>query len=248
MRIALIGYGNMGKEIAALAGEQGIEIAAIIDAEAAGATGREISKEALANADVCIEFSNPGSAVENIKGMAALHKNIVVGTTGWYSKLDEVKKAVEREGIGLVYASNFSLGVNAFFRIVERAAEVMDKLPEYDVSGLEIHHKGKKDSPSGTARAIEKILLERIARKKRAVEGKLDRKIEGDELHFASLRTGNVPGTHSVLFDSIADSIELTHTARNRQGFALGALQAAKWVKGKKGFYSIDDMMKELFE
>ena len=246
MRIALIGFGKMGKEIARLAKEQGIAVVAKIDPVAPEADFKEISKEAIAAADVCIDFSQPGAVVENVKKIASFGKNIVVGTTGWLEKEQEVKKAVEKNGIGLVYASNFSLGVNAFYRIVAQAAAVMNRLPEYDVSCLEMHHRNKADSPSGTAKSIEKILLEKIERKKKAVEEKLDRKIAADEMHVASLRGGSVPGTHAVYFDSSADTIELKHTARSREGFALGALQAAKWINGKKGFYSIEDMLGEM--
>jgi len=246
LRIALIGFGKMGKEIARLAKEQGIAVVAKIDPVAPEADFKEISKEAIAAADVCIDFSQPGAVVENVKKIASFGKNIVVGTTGWLEKEQEVKKAVEKNGIGLVYASNFSLGVNAFYRIVAQAAAVMNKFAEYDVSCLEMHHRNKQDSPSGTAKSIEKILLEKIERKKKAVEEKLDRKIAPDEMHVASLRGGSVPGTHAVFFDSSADTIELRHTARSREGFALGALQAAKWINGKKGFYSIEDMLGEM--
>ncbi len=246
MRIALIGFGKMGKEIARLAKEQGMAVAATIDPNEKEAGFKGISKEAIADADVCIDFSQPDAVVENVKKIASFGKNIVVGTTGWLEKEQEVKKAVEKNGTGLVYASNFSLGVNAFYRIVAQAAAVMNKFPAYDVFCLEMHHRNKADSPSGTAKSIEKILLEKIERKKKAIEEKLDRKIAADEMHVASLRGGSVPGTHAVFFDSSADTIELRHTARSREGFALGALQAAKWINGKKGFYSIEDMLGEM--
>jgi len=228
MKIALIGFGRMGKTIANLAREHGIEVVEAIDPSAEGATHKEINRESIGNAEVCIDFSQPETVVGNIEKIASLKKNLVVGTTGWYDKLDGAQKIVEKSGIGLIYASNFSIGVNVFFKIVENAASIMNNLTEYDVFCLEMHHKNKKDSPSGTAKSIESLLLEKIGRKKKAVEEKLNREIAGNEMHVASVRGGSVPGTHSVFFDSSADTIELKHTARNRNGFALGALQAAK--------------------
>ncbi len=246
MDIALVGYGRMGKVAERLAKDRGHNIAAIIDPIAEGATAKEISKGALGMADVCIDFTAPEAVIGNIKKYCPLGKNAVIATTGWRDKVGEVKRLVEKAGIGLIYASNFSLGVNAFYRVLEAAAKTMDSMPEYDVFCIEMHHKGKKDSPSGTAKGIEKILLENIRRKKKAVEERLGRKIEEDEMHFASVRGGSVPGTHAVFFDSSADTIELRHTARSREGFALGAVKAAEFVKGKKGFFSIDDLMEEV--
>ena len=246
MDIAIIGYGKMGQIVGRIAKDRGINVKAIIDPHSADADFSEINEESLEGVDVCIEFSLPEAALGNVKKIAALKKNLVLATTGWYDKLDEVKKIVKKSGIGFMYASNFSIGVNAFFRIVAEAAKVMNNLEEYDVMGYEMHHNRKKDSPSGTAKSISEILLENIKRKDKLVEDKLDRKIEDNELHFASVRGGDIPGTHSVVFDSSADTIELKHTARTRDGFALGSVMAAEWLKGKKGFFSIDDMMKEI--
>jgi len=158
MKIGLVGFGKMGRLLEELSGENGCQVVAIIDPVAKEATARQLSADSLKDVDVCIDFSTPEAAVENIKKYCSLKKNAVVATTGWYDKVEEVKKTVEDAGIGLIFASNFSIGVNALFRIIENAARIMDKLPEYDVSGLEMHHKGKKDSPSGTAKSIEKIL------------------------------------------------------------------------------------------
>ncbi|MCX6799130.1 MAG: 4-hydroxy-tetrahydrodipicolinate reductase [Candidatus Diapherotrites archaeon] len=246
MRIALVGFGKMGKITAEAAKAAGHEIVAAIDPLAPGATAKELNKQALHGADVCIDFTAPEAVLDNIKKYCALGVNAVIATTGWYDRIGEARQAAEKSGIGLVYAGNFSIGVNAFYRIVEKAAEIMDSLPEYDVFGVEFHHNAKKDSPSGTAKSIEKILLEKIRRKKSVVEQKLDRKIAPEELHFASVRGGSVPGTHAVYFDCSADTIELKHTARSREGFALGAVKAAEWINGKKGFYGIEDMMREL--
>ncbi len=246
MKVSLVGFGGMGHILLAVAKEQGIEVASIVDPDAEGATHKEINEESVGKVDVCIDFTTPEAALENIEKYCKLGKNAVVATTGWYDSLEKVKKMVEEAGIGLIYASNFSIGVNAFFRMVEKAAKIINKFPEYDVLALELHHNRKKDSPSGTAKSLEKILLENIERKSKVVEEKLGRKIEAGELHFASVRGGDIPGTHSILFDSNADTIELKHTARNRNGFALGALKAAEFINGKKGFFTIDDLMKEL--
>jgi 4-hydroxy-tetrahydrodipicolinate reductase len=248
MRVSIVGFGGMGKILLEAAKEQGIGVHSIIDPSAEGATHREISTESVANADVCIDFTTPEAVLENIEKYCELKKNAVIATTGWYDSVEKVKEMVDASGIGLVYASNFSVGVNAFFRVVEQAARIMNSLPEYDVLAFEMHHNRKKDSPSGTAKSLEKILLENIGRKSRAVEEKLDRKIEAGELHFASVRGGDIPGTHCILFDSSFDTIELKHTARNRKGFALGALKAAEFVNGKKGFFSIGDLMKEIIQ
>ena len=243
MRLGLIGFGAMGKEVARIAKERGHEIVAIVDPKAAEATAKVIDAKALEKAEACIDFSSLNGVMENIEKTAALKKNMVVGTTGWYEHVGEARKIVGKRGIGFVYASNFSVGVNAFYRIVAEAAKAMNGLKEYDVFGYELHHNRKQDSPSGTAKSLAKIIVNNFSRKK-----KLDRKIEADELHFASIRGGSVPGTHVIGFDSAADSIELKHEARSRAGFALGAVLAAEWIKGKKGFFEVNDFMNDLLE
>ncbi|MAG91652.1 4-hydroxy-tetrahydrodipicolinate reductase [Candidatus Woesearchaeota archaeon] len=242
MNIAIIGYGKMGHEIEKAAKAKGITVQSVININDKNAKYKEINEESLKDVDVCIDFTTPDSVVENIRKIASLKKNIVVGTTGWYDKLDEVKGIVNSNNVGFIYATNFSVGVNIFFKIVEAAAKLINKVDEYDVFGYEMHHKNKVDSPSGTAKSIGNILIKNIQRKNKLVFDKLDRKIEPNELHFASVRSGSIPGTHSVGFDSSADTIELKHTARNREGFALGALMAAQWINNKKGFYDINDM------
>ena len=232
MKIAIIGYGRMGQEIERIARSRGIKVQSIIDPNAKSATHGEINEKSMKNVDVCIDFTRPDAVLGNIKKIIKFRKSIVVGTTGWYDRLDEARKIVKNADIGLIYAPNFSIGVNIFFRIVENAAKIMDKFDDYDVFGYELHHSKKLDSPSGTAKAIEKILAQNIRRKK--------------EINFTSVRSGNIPGTHAVGFDSTADTIELKHVARNREGFAAGALMAAAWIQNKKGFYSIDDMMNGL--
>ena len=248
MMIAIVGFGGMGQVVEQTAKQRGHEVVSIIDPNAEGATHKEIGIDSTAKADVCIDFTQPSVAMENIAKYCELGKSAVIGTTGWYEHLDKAKESVEKAGIGLLWAGNFSLGVNTFYRIIEAASKAIDKLPEYDVMALERHHNKKKDSPSGTAKMIEKILLENIKRKEKAVEEKLDRQIDENELHFASIRGGHTPGIHSVIFDSSADTIELTHTNRNREGLALGAVKAAEFLEGKKGFFGIDDLMKDILE
>lgn len=241
-KLALIGYGKMGQIIETLALEKGHEIIARVDPYAEGCY-KKITQEAISGAEVCVDFTHPQVVVENIAQSAALGKNMVIGTTGWYDQMGEVKQIVEANGVGLIWSGNFSIGVNTLFKIVEYAAKVFNNLPDYDVLGHECHHRDKADSPSGTATMLGKILLDNIERKQKLVYEMLDRKIEPDELHFSSSRGGAIPGTHLVMFDSAVDTIEIKHTARGRQGFATGAIMAAEFIKDKTGFYNINDLM-----
>ncbi|MDP3764939.1 MAG: 4-hydroxy-tetrahydrodipicolinate reductase [Nanoarchaeota archaeon] len=246
MNIAIIGYGKMGHEIERIAKSKGINVVSIIDLNDDSATYREINEKSMHNVDVCIDFTNPNAVINNIQKISKFKKNVVVGTTGWYDKLEEAKKLVNQNNIGLIYASNFSIGVNMFFKIIENAAKIMNKIDDYDIYGYELHHNKKIDSPSGTAKTIGEILIKNIKRKNKLLFEKIDRKIEPNELHYASVRAGYIPGTHVVGFDSSADTIELKHVARSREGFALGAIMAAQWIHNKKGFYDINDMMKSI--
>lgn len=246
MNIAIIGYGKMGHEIEKIAKAKGITLKTIDPND--NADYKEINDESMKDIDVCVDFTHPDSVVENIEKISKFKKNIVVGTTGWYDKTEEVKKVIENAGTGLIWSGNFSVGVNVYFKIIENAAKIIDKLDDYDVFVHEFHHNQKADSPSGTAVMLGKILTDNIARKSKVVTEELKRKIEPAELHVSSTRSGTIPGTHIVGFDSVADTIELKHTARSRQGFALGAVMAAEWLQGKKGFYDIDDMMKSIVQ
>jgi 4-hydroxy-tetrahydrodipicolinate reductase len=245
VKIALIGYGKMGRIVAGLATQKGHEVVAIIDPYCEGCAGT-ITEETLGDAEVCIDFTQPAAVVEDIRQMAALGRNMVIGTTGWYDRMDEVRQVVEESGVGLIWSGNFSIGVNAFFRVVESAARIFNNLPDYDVLGHEFHHRNKVDSPSGTAKMIGQILLDAIDRKTALVHEMLDRRIEPHELHFSSTRGGAIPGTHLVAFDSAVDTIEIKHTARGREGFAVGAVMAAEFIQGRAGFYGIDDLMKDI--
>ena len=255
MNIALIGYGKMGKMIEQIARAQGHKISAVVDPFAADAqAGIKISKSIaeaeLSSVDAAIEFTQPDTAVTNILALAERKIPVVVGTTAWQARLDEVSKAVEKADTSLIWASNFSIGVNMFYRVAWYAAQLANNFSEYDVGGFEIHHNKKMDSPSGTAKTLAEGVLSRIDRKKKIVWETLNRKLEADEIHFPSLRMGSVPGTHSLFFDSQADTIEITHTARGREGFASGAVQAAKWLTAQKrrGVFTVDDMMNDLFK
>jgi 4-hydroxy-tetrahydrodipicolinate reductase len=161
-----------------------------------------------------------------------------------------VEKVIKNTGSALLWASNFSIGVNLFYRVAWYAARLADNFPEYDVGGFEAHHNKKLDSPSGTAKTLAEGVLSRIGRKKKIVWETLDRKPLDEELHFPSLRLGSVPGTHSLFFDSSADTIEITHTARSREGFASGAVRAAQWLitEKRQGIFTIDDMLKDIFK
>jgi len=246
VNLAIIGYGNMGIIIGKLAKSHGYEIGAIIDPINPKAASKHMDEETLKEIDVCIDFTHPDVVMDNIRKYAEFGKNAVIGTTGWYDEIADVRKLVESSGIGLVYSSNFSIGVNIFNRVVERAAELINKFDIYDVAGIEFHHNRKADSPSGTAIGLANRLTDRIDRKEKIVYEMLDRRIEPNELHFASVRCGSITGKHEIIFDSSADSIILTHSAKNREGFAVGALEAAKWINGRKGFFDIDDLVREM--
>ncbi len=237
MKIALIGYGKMGKEIEAVATAAGDTIVQRFDID------RPVDVPALADADVCVEFSTPDTAIENIRLAIRAQKDIVVGTTGWYDHLPEIRTMLAQSGkSGLLYSANFSIGVNMYFRIVKAAAELMRNAPDYDPYVHELHHRQKADSPSGTALRLAEILLGRIDRKKEIATQRMDGKIPQDALHVTSTRVGTLAGTHTVGFDSESDLIELTHTARTRRGFALGALRAARWLHGRQGVFTMDDV------
>jgi len=226
-KLALLGYGKMGKTIAALAPQRGFEVRLVMDIDV-NAQGQGITPENFSGVDVCIDFTGPDAVVENIRRVAGVGVNLVVGTTGWHDRLEEVRKIIESAGVGLVYAPNFSIGVNLFYRLVRAAAEILAPFAMYDPYVTEAHHKFKKDAPSGTALEI-----------KRQIQPALG----GREVPVASLRAGHIPGTHELGFDSEADTIIIRHTARGRQGFAEGALHAARWVVGKKGLFSFAETL-----
>ena len=234
MNIALIGHGRMGREVEARALEQGDRVVAVFEID------NPVSAGALADADVCIEFSAPDAVLDNIRTAVTARKDIVVGTTGWHGHLEEVRQLVRQSG--LIYSANFSLGMNVFLRLAARAAEMMNGATDYDVSVHEVHHRQKADSPSGTALDLARVVIERLDRKTGIMAEKPEGRVDPALIHVSSTRIGTVAGTHAVTFDSESDSIELRHAAKNRRGFALGALAAARWIRGRKGVYTMDDV------
>ncbi len=244
MKIALLGYGKMGKIIEKIAISRKHEIVLTIDHD----TLDDLTVENLQKADVVIEFTMPASVLGNIKHCFNAGVPIVVGTTGWYDQIPQVKQLCEESNNTLLYGSNFSVGVNIFFHVNRLLAKVMNNYPYYDVQVEEIHHTQKLDSPSGTAITIAEGILDNLETKSEWVNVlTTDDKSDGDavsnnQLLIESLRIDSVPGTHTVIYDSEVDTIEFKHTAHNRNGFALGAVLAAEWVHNKKGFYSVDAM------
>ena len=262
MNIAIVGYGKMGKLIEQRALERGHRITGIVEPyteERTARSGAVICKTiaeagALNGADAAIEFTRPDTAVANIKALAERKIPVVAGTTGWYDHLEEVKQAVEAGNSSLLWASNFALGVHLFYRIAAVAAKLADPFPEYDVGGWEAHHNKKADSPSGTAKTLVERVLAEMTRKKKPVWETLPRPPAPEELHYPSLRVGSMPGIHTLIFDSPADTIEITHTARNREGLASGALPAAEWLlsctgpgqpagAARRGVFTMDDVL-----
>lgn len=238
MKIALVGYGRMGREVEVLALEEGHRVVARLDREDG------LDSEALAGAEVAVEFTTPEAAPDTLVALAEAGVPVATGTTGWYGHLPRVKAAVESAGTGLVYAPNFSLGVAVFRRWVRLVAGDLDGLPDYDVSLHEVHHTGKADHPSGTARLLADTVVEATGRKERWAEWPASGpEIDPEVLQVTSARVGRVPGTHTVTVDGPDDQVTLTHTARNRKGFARGALLAADWIRGRSGVFTLDDVL-----
>jgi 4-hydroxy-tetrahydrodipicolinate reductase len=227
MNLAIVGYGKMGKLIEQLAAEHGFTVRLILD-EHNNAGFEGITRENFADIHVAIEFSIPSAAVENIERISFLGVNMVVGSTGWLGEMDRVRSAVAGNGTGLVWSPNFSVGVNVFFRLVDEAARLLRQEENFGAWAWEIHHAAKKDAPSGT-------LLKLVETMKRAGYAR--------RIDFASSRAGAHPGTHEIGFDSMAETITLRHTARSREGFARGALKAAQWLVGKKGFFEFSELL-----
>lgn len=235
MNIALIGYGRMGHEIEKVAIERGHAIVSIIDVDNIS----EFDSVEFKSADVAIEFSTPSSAIQNYRKCFAANVPVVAGTTGWLDHLDEVKKACE-EGKTFFYASNYSLGVNIFFAMNKYLAKIMNNYPAYDARMIETHHIHKLDAPSGTAITLAEGIIENIDRKEAWT---LDGTGEKTDLTIQAVREGEVPGIHEIIYESEADIISIKHDAKNRKGFALGAVLAAEFTKGKKGFLGMEDML-----
>lgn len=237
LRAALVGYGRMGREIEARSPRHAIEIVERFDSR------HPIGSTSVIDFDVAIEFTTPAVAVDNLVALLRLNKPVVIGTTGWHDRIDDLRTHIESMHGRVVYASNFSVGVLAFSKIVREAARVLNRFEEYDVAVHEIHHTAKVDSPSGTALAIADVLLQEIERKHSLLSGPPSGRIDTGAIHVSSQRLGMTVGTHQVAFDSDADTIELTHRARNRGGFAVGALLAARWIVDQPvGLYRFEDV------
>jgi 4-hydroxy-tetrahydrodipicolinate reductase len=240
-KIALIGFGKMGQKINRLCGESDdFEVVSRSYEEG----NRSLDLSGIKGADVAIDFTNADVVLGNIKEVAKLGKNMVVGTTGWEQDREKAKKIIKRYKTGLVYAPNFSIGVNIFLKVVADSAKLFSKYPDYDVYETEVHHKDKKDSPSGTALKVADAVMQNFPRKTSIQTEALDRKIKPNELHISSVRGGTNSGFHQVVFDSPADAVTLSHQAHNRSGFARGALLGAKLIKNKKGFYLFEELLK----
>ena len=229
LNLALLGHGKMGSAVASIAPERGFDLRLILTIES-NPDGVAVTEENFRGIDVAIDFTQPDVVVDNIRRVAGLGVNLVVGTTGWNDRFAEVEKIVNGHGIGLVYAANFSIGVQLFYRLAREAARIFAPYQMYEPYIVEAHHKFKKDAPSGTALEL-----------KRRVEPLLPSR----EIFTSSVRGGYIPGMHELGFDSEADTVVVRHNARSRQGFAEGALYAARWVVGKKGMFAFDQVLEE---
>jgi 4-hydroxy-tetrahydrodipicolinate reductase len=236
MKIALIGYGKMGQMIEEIALERGHEVVLKINID----NLPDFTKENMALADVAIEFTGPDSAFENVKQCIEFVVPVVSGSTGWNKQLEVAKNYCQQQGGTFLHASNFSVGVNIFFQVNKLLAKLMANQPAYEVSLKEIHHTQKKDAPSGTAVTLAEQVLENIDRKKDWVNSP---STSPAELSIISERIDPAPGTHYVKYTSEVDDIEIIHTAHSRKGFALGAVVAAEFIAGKKGIFTMDDVL-----
>jgi 4-hydroxy-tetrahydrodipicolinate reductase len=229
-RLAIVGYGKMGRLVEQLAPEYDFTVPLKLD-EFNNAQFEGLTRENFSSIDVAIDFSIPAAVPRNAEGIAALGVNLVIGTTGWLEHVDSVKATVARHAIGLMWSPNYSIGMNAFFRVVAEAARLLASQPEYGAWAWEVHHSTKKDAPSGT-------LLKLVEQMKKAGYPRA--------IDTGSNRAGAHPGTHEIGFDSSGDTITLRHTARSREGFARGALKAAQWLIGKKGFYEFEEIWPQM--
>ncbi|HXG83549.1 MAG TPA: 4-hydroxy-tetrahydrodipicolinate reductase [Pyrinomonadaceae bacterium] len=229
MKIALIGYGAMGKLIRTLAENKNHGIAIIINESDANLSAGELA-EKLKGVDAAIDFSTAEAVKKNVEACLTANVPLVEGTTGWNNERENIKKSVEDENGAFCFGANFSIGVNLFYKITDYASELVAKFEDYEAFIEEQHHSRKRDAPSGTALKLKEIVAKNIEK----------------DFTVSSTRAGNIPGTHRVGFDGAADQILLEHTARSREGFASGAILAAEWIRGRKGFYEFTDVMEEI--
>ena len=235
MKIAIIGYGKMGKEIKKIAQEKEHEIVFQFDVN----NKDEFTVENLKKVDVAIEFTTPEAAYDNFIKCFEANVPIVSGTTGWLDKLAQIKEKCENEKQTFLYASNFSLGVNLFFKLNQILSKMMNNYPDYQIDISETHHIHKLDAPSGTAITLAEDIIKNVERKQKWTKNKA----KNDEIHIESIRKGEINGIHNIKYDSSVDTIEISHSLKNRKSLALGALLAAEFVYNKKGFFTMDDLL-----
>jgi 4-hydroxy-tetrahydrodipicolinate reductase len=231
MKVALLGYGKMGQTIEKIAKNRGHEIVLIVD--------KDSPAYDISIADVAIDFSIPSSAVDNISNCLNNNVPIISGTTGWLDSIEEMKALCAKNEGAFIYASNYSLGVNIFFELNNHLAKMMGNLNQYDVAIEEIHHKQKLDEPSGTAITLAEGVIEQT----KNTQWELDKATQENSIPITAIRSPEVPGTHTITYNSEVDQIDIKHTAHNRQGFALGAVVAAEWIIGKKGVFTMKDVL-----
>ncbi len=234
MKIALIGYGKMGKLVHSLCQKSGYEVVSIIDSNNSEYE-KNIDKINLNGAEVALEFTQPEGVLERVEALAKCGLSVVIGTSGWYDKIEQVKKIAEDNRVGIIYGANFSIGMNLFFQAINYLSKMMAQIPNYDLYAMEEHHNEKKDRPSGTAKYITSLIKDNQSN------------ISAD-FEFESIRAGKKPGTHLVGYDGEFDFIELKHLARERSAFVSGAVKSAEWITGKTGFFNFSDYFKEIFE
>lgn len=239
-RIAIIGHGAMGREVERLAEPLGIHVSMVCDVD------RPFGDVASPDFDVAIDFSWPDAVIDNVRAAARLQRPIVIGTTGWYDRMDEIRTIVSQSGIGCVWGSNFNIGTHLFLRLVRQAAELIDRHPGFDIAVHETHHRRKRDSPSGTAITAAQTILSALPRKTHTELETQHGAIDPAALHVTSSRVGDVIGRHQVTIDSPFESIEITHSAKNRQGFAQGALLAASWIQHRTGMFDVSEIIDSL--
>ena len=248
MRIALAGMGRMGEAVSEVAAGRGHEIVArfdeYIDQYPSLPDGPDLP-DALESADAIIDFTLPDAAPENIGRYCRWGLPAVIGTTGWYDRLDEVRALVGKYDGAILYAPNFSIGVALLARVVRSILPLLDKLPEYDAAVHEVHHTGKADSPSGTALMLGDLIVDGLDRKHHIETETQHGRIDAHALHVTSSRLGGVVGKHDISLDSPFDKLVLSHDAKNRRGFAFGAVRAAEWLPGRKGLFTLDDLLAE---
>ncbi|GHF96213.1 4-hydroxy-tetrahydrodipicolinate reductase [Deinococcus piscis] len=248
LRLGLVGYGRMGRAVHTAAEGRGHRVTVIVDPHAPGATAPALTPDLAGQVDAVIDFSAPATAQDHLLWYGRSGIPAVVGTTGWYEHLPTIQAELAGQPAAIIWSGNFSIGVRLFTRLVAQAAALFAPFADYDALLHEFHHAGKADSPSGTALELAQAVQGEWQRQPELHTGRLDRQRRPEELHLSSTRGGSIPGTHTVIFDSPADTVELTHRARSREGFAAGAVQAAEWIAaGRQGFFTLDELLDDVF-